>query len=174
VQRASVVEEVRAALEESGLAPSCLVLEITESVLVANDEVVLERLHALKALGVRLAIDDFGTGYSSLNYLRILPVDVLKIDKAFADRVGEQHEDAMLLRGIIDLGHMLGIEVVAEGIERAEQAVELRALGCDRAQGFWFGRPGPEEAVAGVLGIDGGSDRRRPVRAAGRRQRSTV
>jgi EAL domain-containing protein (putative c-di-GMP-specific phosphodiesterase class I) len=127
-------------LGSTGFPPQLLVLEITESVAVdigASHIGVLERI---RERGVRLAIDDFGTGYSSLNYLRALPVDVLKIDRAFA-QTGDGRTDTVLLEAIVRLGHSLGIDMIAEGIELEEQAATLRRLGCRRAQGFLFHRP---------------------------------
>jgi EAL domain-containing protein (putative c-di-GMP-specific phosphodiesterase class I) len=118
-----------------------VLLEITESVLMQRADTTLRTLHALKALGVRLAIDDFGTGYSSLAYLQRFPVDVLKIDKAFIDRVAQGGPDAALARGIVGLAATLGLSCVADGIEHAEQAAELRASGCDYGQGYLFARP---------------------------------
>jgi EAL domain-containing protein (putative c-di-GMP-specific phosphodiesterase class I) len=100
--------------------------------------VTLARLHALKALGVRLAIDDFGTGYSSLAYLHRFPVDVLKIDRSFVERLGDPRQDAELVRTIVGLGRTLGMETIAEGIENHHQFLALRRLGCDLGQGFYF------------------------------------
>jgi len=153
LQRPEFVGEVAEALAEAGLAPRRLVLEITESVLMADTEATLERLHALKALGVQLAIDDFGTGYSSLAYLHRFPIDVLKLDKAFVGGVAGGGKDAALARAILALGDALGLRTVAEGVETAEQRGYLLGLGCQSGQGYLFSRPvGPErldEAVAG-------------------------
>ncbi|MDF1503665.1 EAL domain-containing protein [Roseisolibacter sp. H3M3-2] len=147
IQHASLVDEVRGALEEHALPPEALTLEITESAMLADTETTLARLHALKALGVRLAVDDFGTGYSSLAYLHRFPVDVLKIDRAFVARVGgaahEGSHDATLLRAIVAIGEALRLPMVAEGLEHPAQVEGLRALGCDLGQGFHFGRPTP-------------------------------
>ena len=142
------VADVAAVLAETGLAPARLTLEITESVIMREPDATLERLHALKALGVRLAIDDFGTGYSSLSYLQRFPVDALKIDKSFVDGVGRGGSDAALARTIVALAEMLRIRSVAEGIERADQRAQLAALGCDVGQGYLFARPlAPDDAV---------------------------
>ena len=153
LQRPEFAGEVAEALAEAGLAPRRLVLEITESVLMADTEATLERLHALKALGVQLAIDDFGTGYSSLAYLHRFPIDVLKLDKAFVGGVAGGGKDAALARAILALGDALGLRTVAEGVETAEQRGYLQGLGCQSGQGYLFSRPvGPErldEAVAG-------------------------
>jgi diguanylate cyclase (GGDEF)-like protein len=135
-----LVEKVKRVLASTGFPGSLLVFEITESVAVETGAAHLDLLEQLKGLGIRFAIDDFGTGYSSLNYLRALPVDVLKIDRAFAQTENGQ-TDTVLLEAIVRLGHSLGIDMIAEGIEHEEQAVTLRRLGCRRAQGFLFHRP---------------------------------
>jgi diguanylate cyclase (GGDEF)-like protein/PAS domain S-box-containing protein len=140
-QEASLLDDVCAALKESGLEPGGLTLEITESVLMQRSDTTLDKLRALKGLGLNLAIDDFGTGYSSLGYLQQFPIDVLKIDRTFVDAVGNEDEDPVLARAIIALGKTLGIETVAEGIERPEQRDGLRALGCTLGQGFLFAHP---------------------------------
>jgi diguanylate cyclase (GGDEF)-like protein/PAS domain S-box-containing protein len=136
LQFPGIVDDVRAALDAAGLAPERLVLELTESVLLEDGEVAVERLHALKALGVRLALDDFGTGFSSLSYLSRLPVDILKLDRFFL-RDGAP----ALTAGIVGLGAALQLAVVAEGIETEDQWYALQALGCDFGQGFFFSRP---------------------------------
>jgi len=138
---------VAQALEAADLDPRCLILEITESVLLhdTDTEAVTQRLQALKSLGVCLAIDDFGTGYSSLAYLRRFPVDILKIDKSFVDEVGHGSAASALARAIVNLGHTLQLATVAEGIETAEQLVEVRDSGCRFGQGYYFAKP---------LGID--------------------
>ncbi|TAK55474.1 MAG: GGDEF domain-containing protein, partial [Dehalococcoidia bacterium] len=141
---------VAAALQASALAPRSLVLEITESVVVEDAALALRRLRELKKLGVRLAIDDFGTGYSSLNYLRRFPVDFLKIDKSFIDKIGRRKEQDVV-RTVVDLGHRLGMAIVGEGIQRPEQAERLRALNCDIGQGYHFGRPMPAEEMEEFL-----------------------
>jgi diguanylate cyclase (GGDEF)-like protein/PAS domain S-box-containing protein len=135
-------EEVRAILRRTGVAPADVVLELTESVF-AGDEHVAGALRALRALGVSLSVDDFGTGYSSLSYLRRLEVDSIKIDRSFVAGLGEEPRDAALVRSIIELGHALGLTMVAEGVEDADQETFLRDAGCDLAQGWLFGRPAP-------------------------------
>jgi diguanylate cyclase (GGDEF)-like protein/PAS domain S-box-containing protein len=134
--------DVASALRDSGLPPASLTLEMVESMLIEDSNAVLARLRALKALGVRLAIDDFGTGYSSLAYLERFPVDLLKIDKSFVDKIGVGLESP-LARAMIGLGRELGIRVVAEGIETHGQWSSLRELGCEMGQGFYFSRPLP-------------------------------
>jgi diguanylate cyclase (GGDEF)-like protein/PAS domain S-box-containing protein len=140
-QEPSLLEDVRNALQDSGLEPDALTLEITESVLMQRSDQTLARLRALKGLGINLAIDDFGTGYSSLGYLQQFPIDMLKIDRTFVEAVGKAEGDPVLARAIIALGKTLGIRTVAEGIERAEQRDGLRALGCSLGQGFLFAHP---------------------------------
>jgi diguanylate cyclase (GGDEF)-like protein len=139
------------ALEESGLPPHTLILEITESVMMRDGEAAIERLNELRALGVRLAIDDFGTGYSSLSYLRRFPIDILKIDKSFVDGVNAPGRERDLARSIIELGRTLNLEIVAEGVEDADQLQWLRSLDCDKAQGFLFSHPLPPDAIDALL-----------------------
>jgi diguanylate cyclase (GGDEF)-like protein/PAS domain S-box-containing protein len=136
-----IVEHVRSALRVSGLAPSRLTLEITESVLMQHSEVNVRRLRRLRALGVTLAIDDFGTGYSSLAYLRAFPVHELKIDKTFVSSLPGDEDAVSLIRTILQLAKSLSLGTVAEGVETKEQYDALRALGCDRVQGFYVSRP---------------------------------
>jgi len=142
---------VAAALAESGIAPEWLVLEMTESMLIEDSESTLARLRSLKALGVRLAIDDFGTGFSSLAYLERFPVDLLKIDKRFVDNVGLEHQESPLARAILGLGGVLGMRVVAEGIETEAQWTRLRELGCELGQGFYLARPSSPDAIETLL-----------------------
>jgi diguanylate cyclase (GGDEF)-like protein/PAS domain S-box-containing protein len=136
-----LVATVERVLQTTGLDPSRLILELTESVLLDDVDTSSEQLHALKGLGVRLAIDDFGTGYSSLSYLRHLPVDFLKIDRSFIEALDGARAAADLVRAIIDLGERLQLTMVAEGIETPEQAGFLTGAGCRLAQGFYFSRP---------------------------------
>ncbi len=137
----SLLSDVGRALDESGLPPKSLVLEITESVLIEHLDLTLPRLHALKLLGLRLAVDDFGTGYSSLSYLADLPVSVVKIDKSFIDRIAPDAGGAAMVRGVIDLSRALGCTCIAEGVEEEGQLAVLDQLGCESAQGFLFARP---------------------------------
>jgi diguanylate cyclase (GGDEF)-like protein/PAS domain S-box-containing protein len=154
IQDAGIVGLIREALDRSGLPPETLILEITESLLMHDTDATLTRLVELKELGVRLAIDDFGTGYSSLSYLRRFPVDILKIDKSFVDNVASRTDAMALTRAIVDLGRSLGLTTVAEGVELSAQAAELKALGCDMAQGYLFGRPVDAASVERVLQSD--------------------
>jgi EAL domain-containing protein (putative c-di-GMP-specific phosphodiesterase class I) len=146
-------------LERTGIDPRSLVLEMTETILV-EDPGSENVLRELQALGVRLAIDDFGTGYASISYLRRFAVDVLKIDREFTDAV-ETPQGSALLSGIAHLGRSLGLELVAEGIERPEQAELVRLAGCDLGQGFLFARPMEAEAATALLGptVKGGMTR---------------
>ena len=144
---------VASALQESGLPATSLVIELTESLLVDHRESTLQQLQEIRGLGVRLAIDDFGTGYSSLAYLRRFPVDTLKIDRSFVERLGLQNDDAALASTIVQLGQSLGMSTVAEGIEDYGQLAALREMGCTFAQGFYFSRPVPA-GEAGRLLLD--------------------
>lgn len=141
LQDAGVVDDVRAALAESGLDPTQLVLEITESMLMHNTTVSMSRLTELKSLGVSLAIDDFGTGYSSLSYLQRYPIDILKIDKAFVDVIDKGADGPVLAQAIVALGETLRLHTVAEGIETEAQRGHLLALGCAFGQGYLFAPP---------------------------------
>ncbi|GLY94243.1 EAL domain-containing protein [Actinoplanes sp. NBRC 103695] len=145
---AAMVGEV---LAETGMPAGKLCLEMTESVLMTDTEENLEQLVRLKALGVSLAIDDFGTGYSSLAYLRRFPVDTLKIDRSFVERIGAQTDDAALARTIVQLGQSLNMSTVAEGVEEYGQLAALRAMGCRFAQGYYFSPPVPADAAGRLL-----------------------
>jgi diguanylate cyclase (GGDEF)-like protein len=151
LQQPDLLEDVAGALDASGLDPDQLMLEITESVLAVDQEAMLGRLSGLRALGVHLAIDDFGTGYSSLAYLRHLPVDVLKLAKPFVDGLLRGAEEAALTNAILRIADLLGLRVIAEGIEQAAQAQELARLGCPYGQGFHFARPLDQFAVEALL-----------------------
>ncbi len=141
IEDPGVVDDVRRALEASGLPPQRLTLEITESVLMHDVDATIATLQRLRDLGVRLAIDDFGTGYSSLSYLRRLPVDILKIDRSFVAGVDDGPDEAALVKSIVSLGRSLRLETVAEGIEEPGQLAELRSLGTRLGQGYLFARP---------------------------------
>jgi diguanylate cyclase (GGDEF)-like protein/PAS domain S-box-containing protein len=148
LQQGNLVEDVRHALAVSGLDPGCLVIELTESTIMQNTDINLERFRELKALGVRLAIDDFGVGYSSLSYLHRFPIDILKIDRAFVSRMTEHNGGPELARAVVMLGTTLGLETVAEGIENEDQVVKLLDLGCVAGQGFLFAGSSSLEDVA--------------------------
>ena len=138
LQHGELVPDVLEALEASGLEPGNLVIELTESTMMYNTEVNLERFHRLKALGVKVAIDDFGTGYSSLSYLHRFPIDILKIDRSFVNGLTSSDHDPDLARAVITLGETLGLDTVAEGIELEPQVAALLTLGCVAGQGFLF------------------------------------
>ncbi|SNY53478.1 putative bifunctional diguanylate cyclase/phosphodiesterase [Paractinoplanes atraurantiacus] len=150
-QYAGLVDDVREAIADSGIDPACLTLELTESMLLQDIDTAAETLQALRRLGVRLAIDDFGTGYSSLNYLKRLPVDILKIDRAFITQVATDAEDKALVDAVVNLGQALQLTTVAEGIETDDQWATLQSLGCDYGQGFLFGRPSDPATIERLL-----------------------
>jgi diguanylate cyclase (GGDEF)-like protein len=178
-QHAGLVPEVLDAIRTSGIDPHSLILEITESVLMQHTAATIDKLAQLRAHGIRLAIDDFGTGYSSLSYLDRFPVDTLKIDRSFVDGFGAGREGPVLVRAIIELGHALGLDVVAEGIEREDQVDPLSQLGCKLGQGYLFARPVDAEALELLLAAQPVADdsgilampARRVERAAGSRDR---
>ncbi|HWG73697.1 MAG TPA: EAL domain-containing protein [Acidimicrobiales bacterium] len=145
------VDEVVTTLRRSGLAPTSLVLEITESVFVVDVEASIEKISALKQLGVSVAIDDFGTGYSSLGILPRIPVDILKIDRSFVEGICRSPEESAVGRAVIDLARTFGLRIVAEGIERQDQLDELIRLGADMGQGYYLGRPLDVEATEALL-----------------------
>ncbi|HEY4295845.1 MAG TPA: EAL domain-containing protein [Paraburkholderia sp.] len=150
-QRQNLFDTIREALEDAALHPSYLELEITESALLGDTEQALQTLHALRELGVEVAVDDFGTGYSSLAYLTRFPLNRLKIDRSFVTGMSSDPQSAALVSAIIAMAHALKLRVTAEGVETAEQAAQLEALGCDEAQGFWFSRPITIAALRNVL-----------------------
>ncbi|MEV6490449.1 EAL domain-containing protein, partial [Actinoplanes sp. NPDC051633] len=149
--RCDLASVVSAVLAETGMPAQNLCLEMTESVLMTDTEENLEQLVRLKALGITLAIDDFGTGYSSLAYLRRFPVDILKIDRSFVERLGLESDDAALAGTIVSLGQSLGMATVAEGVEEYGQLAALRAMGCTFAQGYYFSRPVPAVEAGRLL-----------------------
>ncbi|WP_426203416.1 putative bifunctional diguanylate cyclase/phosphodiesterase [Pseudomonas sp. TWP3-1] len=151
LRQGKLVSLVRQVLEETGLAPYYLELELTESQLLDSVEHIIATFQQLRDLGVKLAIDDFGTGYSSLSYLKRIPVDYVKIDQAFIRGLGEGSEDAAITRAIIAMAHGLSLKVVAEGVERPEQLEFLRAEGCDEVQGYLISRPVEATTLAELL-----------------------
>jgi diguanylate cyclase (GGDEF)-like protein len=138
LEHEQLIDTVTTVIRDTGIDPRRLVLEITETLLVRDAEKGSTTLNALRALGVRLALDDFGTGYSSLSYLRTLPLDVLKIAKEFVDGIAGSNDDAAFVRLIVELAGTVGLTVIAEGIESADQLEVLQALGCDQGQGFLY------------------------------------
>jgi diguanylate cyclase (GGDEF)-like protein/PAS domain S-box-containing protein len=151
LQRPALVETLRAALEETGLTPARLEIEITEGAIMRQGRESAATLAGLRALGVGLSIDDFGTGYSSLSYLKRLPVDRIKIDRSFVRDIHLDLQDQTITRTVIALGHSLGLEVVAEGVESREQLEFLRAEGCDLVQGFFYSPALPPEGIHALL-----------------------
>ncbi|WP_337842580.1 EAL domain-containing protein [Rheinheimera sp.] len=137
-----LAETIASLCLQKNVNPAFLLFEITETALSQSDE-ILQNLDSLRALGSRVAVDDFGTGYSSLSRLRTLPIDCLKIDRSFVATLEQDHFSKEIVRAIIQLAQSLGLKVVAEGVEQAEQAIQLKALGCDKAQGYFFGKPEP-------------------------------
>ena len=151
LQDPSILDDVAISVRDSGLPFAAVMLEVTESVSMDDIPTALSRLHALKDLGLRLAVDDFGTGHSSLSYLRRFPVDVVKIDKSFVDRITLDPEGAAMVRGVIDLSRALGLTTIAEGVEDDDQLALLHELGCDNVQGYLFAKPMPGEEFADFL-----------------------
>lgn len=147
----ALVDLVAGVVAGSGMAPSCLCLEVTESIVMADVESTIAILRQLKSLGVLVSIDDFGTGYSSLAYLRRFPIDELKIDRSFVDGLGREAEDTAIVAAVVAMAHAMELSVVAEGVETPEQLERLRILGCEEAQGYYFSRPVPAGDVEGLL-----------------------
>jgi diguanylate cyclase (GGDEF)-like protein len=150
LQQATLIDEVAEMLKKTGMNPAHLIIEVTETVAMAGAETTIEILSKLKSLGVRLAIDDFGTGFSSLAYLKRFPFDLLKIDKSFVDGVAHGGHDASIVQAVITLGHALGLTVIAEGVETPAQLAELRSLGSELGQGYYFARPMSDHVTEGL------------------------
>ncbi|HVM04812.1 MAG TPA: bifunctional diguanylate cyclase/phosphodiesterase [Acidimicrobiales bacterium] len=146
-----VLDDVDDAIAGAGIRPSQLCIEVTESALVDDSRGATEAIRRIHGLGVVVAIDDFGTGYSALSYLHLLPVGILKIDRSFVGRLGPDPRDRAVITGLIELAHALGLTVVAEGVETAEQLADLSAMACDIAQGYYFAKPQTATAVRGLL-----------------------
>jgi diguanylate cyclase (GGDEF)-like protein/PAS domain S-box-containing protein len=157
LQSPEIVADVRDALDETGIDASTLTIEVTESVMMKSVDVSVLRLRELRDLGVRIAIDDFGAGYSSLGYIRQFPVDILKVDKSFIDRIDEGERELALAAAIIDMAKVLNLRPIAEGVERQQQLDRLLELGCDSAQGYYFAKPGSqsdvESHIAGAVAV---------------------
>lgn len=152
-KRGNLVERVRYALNKSGIEPTRMELEITESVMLEDAVGALEVMHTLKHLGIRIAMDDFGTGYSSLSYLRAFPFDGLKIDRSFLNRLEDSADDKAIVQAIVGLGRALSLTVTAEGIETAEHLALLKAVACDEGQGYFLSRPLDIDAFNGLLDV---------------------
>jgi diguanylate cyclase (GGDEF)-like protein/PAS domain S-box-containing protein len=150
-QDPNLVDQIRRILDETGLEPRALKLEVTESVLMRDLQSTIARMRALTDLGIRLAIDDFGTGYSSLSHLKQFPVDTLKIDRSFVEGLGTDPQALAIVRSITALADALDLSVTAEGVETTAQRAQLRELGCDRGQGYLFAKPVAAAELAGLL-----------------------
>jgi diguanylate cyclase (GGDEF)-like protein len=151
VRDRAIVDLVRSALAESSVAPSRLMLEITEGVLIDNPDEMVKRIEDLHALGVRIALDDFGSGYSNLGYLQRFPLDKLKIDRSFVAALGNSANGGVIIQAIVALGRALGLTVLVEGVETEQQRVLLRLAGCDEMQGFLFAKPAPAKTIDRLL-----------------------
>jgi len=147
----SLVPAVISALAASGLRPDRLELEITETVLMHNNDATLAMLHQLRSLGVRISMDDFGTGYSSLSYLRSFPFDKIKIDQTFVRDLVEKPDSIAIIRAVAGLGHSFGMTTTAEGVETQQQLDQMRAEGCTEVQGYFYSKPLPASDVAQLL-----------------------
>jgi diguanylate cyclase (GGDEF)-like protein/PAS domain S-box-containing protein len=150
IRQTDVVTEVTNVLRETGVDPRCIQIELTERSALTDLESTCTQLHQLRALGVRVAVDDFGTGYSSLSYLKQLPIDVLKLDRSLLDAIDAvdvRPSDVAIVQAVVTMGHALGVKVTAEGVERVEQAQQLRALGCDSAMGWLWSKALPPEEL---------------------------
>jgi len=146
-----LADRVAEVIAETGVQPSSLCFEITESVLMDDAEAVLDIITRVRALGVQFAIDDFGTGYSSLGYLKRFPVDSVKIDRSFVSGLGSDPGDSAIVSAVIGLAHALGMRVTAEGVETEEQLTTLIALECDEAQGYFFSPPQPAPDLRSLI-----------------------
>ena len=146
-----LTDRIEAVLNETGIEPRSLMIEITESVIMDNAEAVTQRLARLRELEIKLSIDDFGTGYSSLSYLQRFPIDMLKIDRSFVGQMGAGGENLEIVRTIVTLAHNLSKNVIAEGVETLEQLSHLRALHCDYVQGYYFSRTMDHAAATALL-----------------------
>src|ERR1700741_1089578 len=150
-RQGNLLNVVRQAVNEAGLDPRCLELELTESAVMTNPEEAAGTLQELSAMGVLVSVDDFGTGYSSMSYLRRFPIDNLKIDRGFVKDLMTRADDASIVQAIISLAHSLRLKVVAEGVETPEQLHSLRTMGCDQYQGFHFSPPLPAAEFSALV-----------------------
>ncbi len=144
-------EQIEALLRDTGVPPKNLELEITETSIMSDPQRVIHTLNQIRQLGARFAIDDFGTGYSSFAYLTKLPVSCIKIDKSFVQSIAADRDNSVIVKSIIDLGHNLGLKVVAEGVETVHAKKLLRVFQCDEGQGFYYCRPIPADAMTKFL-----------------------
>ena len=146
-----LIHSIRRALDDAGLEPQYLEVELTESAVMSDPEESIAILEQLSAMGVLVSVDDFGTGYSSMSYLRRLPIDKLKIDRVFINEIVSRPEDASIVRAIVSLAHSLRLKVVAEGVETPAQLDFLKAVGCDEYQGYHFSRAVPAREFERVV-----------------------
>ena len=135
------IDDIMKILDKYGVPPFRIEIEITESIMIDSAEKALQRIDELKQLGLKVAIDDFGTGYSSLSYLNSFPTDMLKIDKSFIDKMNTGDSSRQYVASIISIGHIMGFDVISEGVEAPDQLETLKEIGCDFIQGFIWGRP---------------------------------
>ncbi len=155
IRQPDAVGDIMSVMSETGVDPRCLQIEITERTALTDVDRTIDTLQRLRALGIRIAIDDFGTGYSSLGYLKLLPVDVVKLDRSFVESMDVLESDVAIVQAVITMGHALGMKVTAEGVERVEQAARLRVLGCDTAMGwYWTSAVAPEDMATLLLDED--------------------
>jgi EAL domain-containing protein (putative c-di-GMP-specific phosphodiesterase class I) len=161
-QNVGLAAKVAGLVREAGIDPGCLEIEITESVAMHDFSRTLHVLQGLREEGIRVAIDDFGTGYSSLAYLKRFPIQTLKIDRAFINEMMENPQDRAIVNAIIGMAHALNMEVLAEGVERPDQLQYLLDRGCDRAQGWHFGKPVPAAEFQAMVARNGADLRNVP------------
>jgi EAL domain-containing protein (putative c-di-GMP-specific phosphodiesterase class I) len=150
-QHADFEGTIEGALQETGIPPECLELELTEATLMSDPQLVLGSMAAMKALGLQLSIDDFGIGYSSLSYLKKLPVDKLKIDQSFIRNIASDTDNMAVVRAVLNIGRSMQLKVIAEGVETASQLAWLQREGGEEAQGFYFSRPLPVQGMTELL-----------------------
>jgi len=146
-----LVDNILGIIKEAGLPPEMLELEITESMLMENKDASVSKLEELKSAGFMLSVDDFGTGYSSMSYLKRFPIHALKIDRSFIHELPNNLGDVAITKAIISMAHSLGLAIVAEGVETAEQIEFLRENGCEVSQGYFFGRAVPAEQIVALV-----------------------
>jgi len=151
LREADFVDKVQKKLAYYEIEPSLLEIEITESIIIDHQEETIRKLNELKKLGIQIALDDFGTGYSSLNYLRLMPIDRVKVDRSFIQQIEEDSIVQAILTTIVTLGHSLGFEIVAEGVEEVSQLQILQDMKVDTVQGYYYSRPLGEEALLDFL-----------------------
>jgi EAL domain-containing protein (putative c-di-GMP-specific phosphodiesterase class I) len=146
-----LIQSIAELLEFTGLHPECLELELTETMLISDAEEAIRSMHALKDLGIRLSLDDFGTGYSSLSYLSRFPIDALKIDQSFVQKMEIDAASVAIVDTVISIAHRLGLSVTAEGVETENQLALLRERGCDELQGYLISHPMPAPRIEPLL-----------------------